>query len=336
MDELQQANLIAGIDLGGTNIKAAIADSSGKILVSDSVPTRRDQSSEAVLKRCSDLIRDLKKRLDSPASDSPIVCVGVGVPGLVDLETSEAKFLPNFPGHWSGVPIGSALQENLNCKVRIMNDARTATLGELRFGHGRGQAAPSFALFTIGTGIGGGVVLDGKLRLGPIGSAGELGHQTVVPDGPLCGCGNRGCVEAIASGSALIRSAVAIAEKGDAPHLQRRRASQTDEITVGQIVEAIEAGDQPLQEMLDGALDAFGIAVANVVTILHCQLVVLGGGVAELGERILQPVRESVKRRVRMFPTDDIRIEKSLLGSSAGVRGAVALAMDEVTERATE
>jgi glucokinase len=210
----------------------------------------------------------------------------------------------------------------------LLNDVRAATLGELVFGHGRdlGERG-TLAFFSLGTGVGGGVAIDGKLRLGPLGAAGELGHQTILPDGPLCGCGNHGCLEALASGPALVGEGVRLMKIGLAPKLFERVAGHVERITPKEMAAAAEAGDAAIGDAIRRAAGYLGIGVANVVTTLHPDLVVLGGGVAEMGAILLDRVREVMLSRVRMFPADGVRIERSRLGSRAGVVGAATLAI---------
>ena len=183
------------------------------------------------------------------------------------------------------------------------------------------------AFFALGTGIGGGVVIDGRLRLGPLGAAGELGHQTIVPDGPPCGCGNRGCLETLASGPAITAQGVWLLASGRAPKLHELVAGDPGAVTPREMALAAAAGDDAVREALIRAAEYIGIGVANVVTALHPDLVVFGGGVAEIGPLLFDTVRETVRRRVGMFPTDDLRIEKSLLGDKAGALGGIALAV---------
>jgi glucokinase len=196
----------------------------------------------------------------------------------------------------------------------------------LRFGHGQSQAQLTMAFFSIGTGVGGGVALRGEVWLGPLGSAGELGHQTILPDGPRCGCGNRGCLEAIASGTAIAAAGVRLMRSGLAPALHSRVDGSCDRVTPREMA-AVAEQDPLIREVLVDAGRAIGIAAANVVTILHPDLIVLGGGVAEIGPLLTDTVRQVVRERVGMFPTDNVRVDLSLLGEQAGLRGAVALAM---------
>jgi glucokinase len=179
------------------------------------------------------------------------------------------------------------------------------------------------AFFSIGTGVGGGVVVDGRLRLGPLGAAGELGHQTILPDGPRCGCGNRGCLETLASGPAIAAEGIRLMKMGLAPGLFELVNGDPARVTPH---EMLVSGDASTREAIERAAQLLGIGVANVVTVLHPVLVVIGGGVGELGQILLEPIREVVRQRVGMFPTDQLKIEKSRLGDRAGILGAIALA----------
>jgi glucokinase len=315
--------LFAGIDLGGTTITAGLGTAEGQILARRSIPTRSVQGPEAVLERMAALVDDL-----AATTQAAVAAVGVGVPGLVDLATGTTRFLPNMPTQWRDVPVAGILGGRLGCPVRLLNDVRTATFGELKYGQGR--SARSLAFFSVGTGIGGGIVIDGRLCLGPLGAAGELGHQTILPDGPLCGCGNRGCLEALASGPAITAAGVRLLHSGLAPRLHELVDGDTNRVSPQTMASAAAAGDTRVGEALLQAARFLGIGVANVVTVLHPELVVLGGGVAELGERLLEPIRQVVGERVRMFPAETVRIAKSAVGEGAGLLGALALAVHDL------
>ena len=255
----------------------------------------------------------------------PVAAVGIGCPGLVDISHGIIRFLPNLTTHWRNVPAGEILSKRLKLPVSLLNDVRTATLGELVFGHGRN--ASSMVFIALGTGIGGGVVIDGKLRLGPLGAAGELGHLTIIPDGLLCGCGNRGCLETLASGPAIAAEGVRLMLAGQAPKLFDLVAGEHSHVTPRKIAEAAQQGDPGAQEVISRAAGYLGIGIGNVIVTLHPEMIVLGGGVAEMGDLLVDPVREALRQRVHMVPVDDIRIELSSLGVQAGALGAVALAV---------
>ncbi len=313
--------LFAGVDLGGTGIKAVIGTSTGQIVAEGHVPTMSHEGPAAVLQRIAKLVEQLAQQ----ANGRP-VAVGMGVPGLVDVAAGVTKFLPNMPTQWREVFAARTLSDLLGCPVRILNDARAATLGELKFGRGRDRPQLTFAFFGIGTGIGGGVVVEGRLRLGPLGAAGELGHQTVMPDGPLCGCGNHGCLEALASGPAIAFEGQRLMRIGLAPRLHALVNGHTEAVTTREMIAAAEAGDEAIRDAILRAATYLGIGIANVATVLHPELVVVGGGVAEMGSLLFDRVREVVRQRIRMFPADSVAIEPSLLGERAGELGALALA----------
>lgn len=312
--------IYAGVDLGGTMLKCALAGEDGEILAEESVPTEAHEGPDHVLQRIADLVQGL-----AASKDVKPAALGMGVPGLVDLKNGVTKFLPNLPTQWRDVAVRDILSPQVGCPVYLLNDVRTATLGELTFGHGR--TANTMVFFALGTGIGGGVAIDGKLRLGPLGAAGELGHHTILPDGPLCGCGNHGCVEALASGPAITAEGVRLLLIGQAPKLHEIVHGDLSLVSPKTMAEAAEAGETAIREAIVRAAQYLGIAVSNVVVTLHPDLIVLGGGVAGIGPLLFDTVRETMQSRVRMFPVDDIRIEPSMLGEKAGMLGGIALAM---------
>ena len=313
-------SLYASVDLGGTNIKAVVADETGTVLGSKSVPTLSYEGPEKVLDRVAALVSDLKQQVGrSPQA------VGMAVPGLVDMQQGVTKFLPNLPTQWRDVPVRQHLEPRVGCPVYLLNDVRTATLGEMTFGHGRGAATMVF--LALGTGIGGGVVVDGRLRLGALGAAGELGHQTILTDGPACGCGNRGCLETLASGPAITAEGVRLLLSGLAPKLYELTEGQPSRVTTREMAAAAAAGDENIRQAIVRAASFLAIGVANLVVALHPDVVVLGGGVAGIGDLLFDAVRQGVRQRVRVFPVDDVVIRPSLLGDSAGALGGIALAM---------
>jgi glucokinase len=313
-------SVYAGIDLGGTKTACALASADGEILVEREIPTLSNQGPEAVLGRIAALLR-----LEADESGATPVAAGLGVPGLVDRDSGVTRFLPNLPTQWRGVAAARILCESLGYPVYLLNDARIATLGEMTFGMGRKGGTMLF--LTLGTGIGGGVVIDGKLRLGPLGAAGELGHQTILPDGPLCGCGNHGCLETLASGPAIGAEGVRLLRSGLAPKLHELVGGNADDVTPRQMALAAEAGDAAVREVIMRAAVYLGIGIANMVSAIHPDLVVLGGGVASIGPLLLDTVRATVRCRVRMFPADGVCIERSVLGAKAGLYGGIALAV---------
>jgi glucokinase len=312
--------LYAGIDLGGTNISAALADAQGTIIASSKTPTVSHEGPTAVIERIATLVNALAAKVGAkPAA------LGIGAPGLVDVKEGVTKFFPNMPTQWRDIPVRATLSPKIGCPVHLLNDARAATLGELVFGHGK--SVQTMIFFGLGTGVGGGIVVDGRLRLGPLGAAGELGHQTVLPDGPLCGCGNRGCLETLASGPAITSEGVRLFLAGNAPRLYEICAGDVSRVSPATMAKAAVAGERPVLDAIERAAGWLGIGAANLITALHPELIVIGGGVAEMGDLLLDPVRATIKRRVGMLPADSVRVEKSMLGDRAGMFGAIALAI---------
>lgn len=312
--ELFQNNAIyASVDLGGTNIAVAIGRADGEILAEGQLPTQGHEGPERVIARIAWLLRDVSKL--------PLTAVGVGVPGLADRKAGRTLFLPNLPSQWRGVALAEQLGERLGCPAYLLNDARMAALGELDFGYGR--ELDDFVFLTLGTGIGGGVVIEGRLHAGPLGAAGELGHVTILPDGPLCGCGSRGCLETLASATALRAEAIRLMLMGQAPALYALAEGDLNRVSPTLLA---GCGDPAIEALIDRTAAYLGIGIANAVLLLHPQAVILGGGLSLMGERLLASVRAQLAGRARMFPLDDVRILSSRTGNRAGTLGGIALA----------
>lgn len=312
-------NVLASVDLGGTNIKAAVGYADGTILGTDSRPTLSYEGPQRVLDRMAGLVEDLCRR-----HNARLAAVGIAVPGLIDFKRGRTLFFPNFPGKWRDVPVRDTLAPRLECPVYMLNDVRTATLGELCFGHGK--TARTMTVFAVGTGIGGGVVIDGRLHLGPLGAAGELGHHIILPDGPRCGCGNRGCLETLASGPAIVGEGVRLLLTGMAPKLHELAGGDAGKVTTKTMAEAALAGEETVAEAIERAATYLGIAAVNLVVSLHPDTIVLAGGVAQMGELLRGPVERTIRQRVGMLPTENIAVKLSALGDQAGVLGGLALA----------
>ena len=296
-----------------------------KVIASETIATRSHLGPDAVVRNITEVVQQM-----SDHHSVKLQAVGIGVPGLVDIAAGVTKFLPNLPTQWRDIPLAEMVTSKIGCPTRILNDARTATLAELRLGHGRDFPGVTMAFFSLGTGVGGGISIDGKLQLGRFGSAGEIGHQTILAEGPRCGCGNRGCLETLASGPAIAAEGVRLMRMGLAPTLYQLTGGNADRVTAREMKLAADQ-DPRIHEALLRAATYIGIAAANVVAVIHPHLVVLGGGVSEIGELLNTTVLEVIRDRVRMYPVDDIRVERSLLGDQAGVMGAIALAVDAIS-----
>lgn len=305
--------------------ECAVATGAGQMLAERTIPTLSHEGPDAVLGRIAKTLGEM-----AAAAGQRLLALGVGVPGLADFHRGRTLFLPNLPGGWREIPVAEYLSARLACPVFLLNDARMAALGELWFGHGR--TAKTMVVFTVGTGIGGGVVIDRKLRLGPLGAAGEIGHQTILPDGPLCGCGNRGCLETLASGPALIGEGIRLMKSGHAPRLHEMVGGDAGRVTPQLMAQAAAGGDSSVRESLLRAARYLGIGAANVINVLHPELVVLGGEVISIGPLLIDGVRREVRERVRLLPAESVRIESSALKDRAGIWGGIALAIARVKQ----
>jgi len=311
-------SIYAACDLGGTNIKAGLVDiKKGKVLISDIIPANAHQGSDAVLKRMGEFTRELIEK--SGIAKKDIRGLGVSAPGMLDLEKGVSLFMTNLPGKWRKVPICEVLGGYLELPVSILNDVRAITLGEYTFGAGRG--VDSMACLAIGTGIGGGLVIDGKLVLGISGMAGEIGHQTIDIHGVRCGCGNYGCLETYASGPAIASMAERAVRQGMTTSIGKLVDYDLNKITPKIVAQAANEGDEIAKEIWERAGSALGTGIANVLTIVGPRRVVLCGGVANAGDLLLDPIRRTIDKRVFLMPKEEVEIVLGELGKEAGILG---------------
>ena len=295
-----------GLDLGGTNIKGAVIEASEPptVIATGSALTMADQGPAKVANRMVALGRDLA------AEAGPVGGVGVGVPGLFDFDTGIITFFTNLPGGWEGFPLRAIIASELGIAATLINDARAFTLAEATVGAGRGCA--TVACITLGTGVGGGLFINGELHFGAFGIAGELGHQTVDPDGPTCGCGNPGCMEALTRPPAV--------------------AAAAGRPTMEDVVAGAVDGDRGCLDALERAAMYFGIGLANIVTMIGPDRIVIGGGAATAGDALLGPIRQAVRERVTPVPPEQIEIVPAELGAGAGAIGAALAAVESPTK----
>ena len=308
-------SVIAG-DFGGTNLRAALVGETGDVLVRHEVSTPADTSPEAVLERIGDLLAEVRDR-----GEDPPVAASLAVAGLIDAERGIVMVSPNIPA-FRNLALTGPLSERLGIPVSIENDASAAALGEHRFGAGKGTRHLLHA--TLGTGIGGGLVIDGRLYRGAQGLAGEIGHIVLDPAGPPCGCGFRGCLEAIAGGVAFGRRAQRLVESGSAPILAEIAAGRP--ATAGHLAEAARRGEPPAIAEIRNGGHSIGIGLGSIVNILNPDVVTLSGGLLGMGDFLLDPLRAAMAS-LAYGPAANTPIRTSTLGEDAGLLGAAAVAL---------
>jgi len=317
-----------GCDLGGTNLRAGVVDTqTGSVSHLTSIPTLAREGHDAVMARMGQLFLDVIGASGLRRED--FGGIGIGVPGVVDLEKGEVVFLPNLPGTWPNVPLQERITALTGLPVRILNDVRSITFGEWRFGAGRG--ADTMACFAVGTGVGGGLVINRRLYLGMGGTAGELGHQTIDFNGPRCGCGNRGCLEAYASGPALAALGVRAVMQGLTTSIGELVDYDLNRITPEVVAQAARQGDEIACSIYDQVGTYLGVAVASVIVMLTPERVVIGGGVARAGDLLLAPLRRTAFDRAAMMrPQERVEIVPAELGNNAGVIGVALWAEENI------
>lgn len=312
---------VVGVDLGGTQIRAARLDPTHPTLQDRiGVLTLADEGPECVFERIVSAIEHAASEVGVRRLDA----IGIGVPGPCDPRAGMVYEMPNIPG-WNDVPLQLMLEERLHVPVRLGNDANLGALGEHAFGGGQG--VDDLIYITVSTGIGGGVIAGGQLLLGHHGLAGEIGHVVVDPNGPVCNCGGVGHIEALASGTAIARTARARVAAEQPTLLRSLVNGQLDQITARHVNEAAQKGDPLSRAVLREAGHYLGLAFINFIHIFNPQLILMGGGVANCGEIIMEPIWETIREGV-MNPAylRHLRIERAALGGDVGLWGAVALA----------
>ncbi|MBW5445597.1 ROK family protein [Cohnella sp. CFH 77786] len=309
----------AGIDLGGTKMLAVIADAQGKVLASEEQPTLADEGAESVMSRMAGMVRRL-----IALGGRQVSGLGVATAGTLDPEDGTVRYAGNLG--WTQVPLGRTLERELGLKVTVENDANAAAYGEWKAGAGRGTRNCVFV--TVSTGIGGGIVEGGRLIRGWTASAGEIGHLTIDWNGPACGCGNVGCLELYASGTAIGKAgaAAAAADPAAGRAMLDLAGGDAARITSREVAAAAEGGNPLALKLLRNAGRALGAGLASVVHLANPELIVLGGGASKIGAPLLGPMEEEFRRRVIPSLGEKVRIVPPELGVPAGAIGAALMA----------
>jgi glucokinase len=316
-----------GIDLGGTNIKAGILDGNDQLVYRCSIATEAEQGFEHVFCRLVQLVENCICAADLTKAD--IAAIGYGTPGPMSHKEGIVYASPNLPG-WKNIPLRARFSEATGLPVALENDANVAAYGEFVAGAGRGTR--DMVMLTLGTGIGGGIVLDGQLQRGAYDNAAEIGHTIAVPNGRACPCGQRGCLERYSSANAVAERFVEALQSGEASPL-RARVEAGEVLTSVDIARAARAGDALAARIWDETCYYLALACVNIQHMLNPECVVMGGGLIGAGEQLLGPIREHFEREAWTVARDYPRIELATLGDDAGVIGAATLARIEQAGR---
>ena len=313
---------VVGVDVGGTKILAAVVDEAGSILGQAKMPTKAEKNEAIVIDRIADCIQ--KAIDDADVAVESIQAAGVGAPGTLDQDTGIVTLAPNLG--WKNVPLKAELEARVPMPIFVENDVNLGTLGEHKFG--AGQNVSNLVGIFIGTGIGGGIIMQGELFRGATKTAGEIGHIVVKVDGPKCGCGNRGCLEALASRTAMTKQIQkAILKKKKKSILMKLTGGDLALIRSGILAEAIRRKDKLTRRVLKKATKYIGAGIGTIVNFLNPEMIVLGGGVVEaLDDTFLDKIQKAAAKHTLPNTLDAVQIVQAKLGDDAGILGAAALA----------
>jgi len=306
--------LVIGVDLGGTETKIGLVDRHGEILNKTTIPTLVSQGRHDVVMRIADSINNL---LNTSTIKGKVLAIGIGSPGSIDRDNGTVLFSPNFPD-WRDFPLASLMKEHTGLETFVENDANAFVLGEWAFGKYKGSK--HMVGLTIGTGIGSGVISHGQLITGHNGFAAELGHIIVEPNGPLCGCGSHGCLEAVASATAIVRFA----------HEYRKRfpdsvVFSSEKIEAKTVIDAAKNGDKLGKIIFNRVIDALARGIGGFIHIFNPEVVIIGGGVSKAGTFLLENLQEQVNRYVMTSFKGTAKIDLSDLVENAGIKGAASI-----------
>lgn len=318
-------HLILGIDLGGTKILTAVVNPRGEVLSSDERMTPATKDRETIIRSIVDSAHCVLRQ--SNAGISGIAAIGIGAAGISNPEAGVLFSSPHLPT-LRNVLLRDILQERLGKRTFLTNDANAAALGEFYFGAARGVR--NFIYITISTGIGGGVVINGRIYTGAIGVAGEVGHMTVDDNGPVCSCGNRGCWEVLASGTALAREARKRIEKGARTSILEYAEGDVEKVTPQAIHSAAQQGDRLAKQLIAGTGYYLGVGLANLINIFNPELIVIGGGLSNIGDMLLKQAFKVAGERAFKEAYQSVRFASAELGRNSGVLGAAAFALQEM------
>jgi glucokinase len=306
-----------GVDLGGTFIKFGVVSQGGKILCKNFLETKAEKGPQSVIKQ---IVKGVKELISK--NDFKIQGIGIGAPGVVHTKKGTVENPPNFPG-WGRIHLGKLVNKQLGIDVFVENDANSAAIGEMIFGAGR--KIDSFIMITLGTGVGGGIILNKKLFRGESGGAGEIGHITIDYNGPKCNCGSFGCIEAYAGNNYLINHIKSQIKKHPESKINELINSKIELLTPKIISEAAKQGDEFAITIIHKLGKKIGYALGSVCNLLDVSKLVIGGGVSGFGSLLFESVENSIKERVLKSLQSRIKVLPAELKNDAGIKGASAL-----------
>ncbi len=320
--------LILAVDLGGTNVRLAAVNPQGRILHKISFPTEASQGREEVVENILSKAREFLGRF--PGEEFEVIGGGFGIPGAIVLGRGIVSQSPNLPG-WEGFDIRSRLSEGLRMPIFIENDANAFSLGEGWLGAARGVR--DFCCLTLGTGVGGGIVLNGDIWHGAEGKAGEIGHMVIDVNGPPCQCGRRGCLEVFASGSAVRRMAIEAIRRNEKTDLVERCGGEIEAITSRTVSESAMGGDSLSREIYGRMGMYLGVGLVNLVNLLNVKLMVIGGRVCEAWDLFIESARGEIEKRALGSMGKGVSVERAQCGDDAGILGAAYVVKRELERR---
>jgi glucokinase-like ROK family protein len=311
---------VVGLDMGATHLTIALADFSAQVIDEIEIPFDITQGPIPCLAQADALLTELLEKNDIRLER--IMAIGMGVPGPIASQDGVVVAPPIMPG-WDGYPIRKEMESKWRVPVSLNNDAELGMLGEWAYGAGRGE--DHLAYIKVGSGVGAGLLLNGQVYQGATGSAGEIGHLTIEENGPLCDCGSNGCLEALAGGKAIARQAREAATSGKATLLTSM--GPPEELTARDVVSAARRGDLPSQQIITRAGSYLGIAIAGVVNLFNPRVIIIGGGVSQIGDLFLQPIRDTVRRRSLAGAAQAVKINTAILHRRSSIMGAIVQAL---------
>jgi glucokinase-like ROK family protein len=323
-----ERGLVGAIDMGATHVSIAVADFASRIHQETEIPFDIKDGPEICLDKANSSLREMLESRGLSMQD--LSAIGMGVPGPVITEAGMVVAPPIMPG-WDRYPIRASMEKIWNLPVTLNNDAELGALGEWAYGAGRGER--NIAYIKVGSGVGAGLILNQQIYGGTMGAAGEIGHLTIDANGPLCNCGNHGCLEAFAGGHAIAKQGQQLARSGKRTLL----ADLPDEkITALEVAEAARRGDLPAQEILARAGTYIGIAIAGLINLFNPSVVIIGGGVSQVGDILTVPIRQAVRDRAMRASEQSVRITTGMLGRRSVLIGATVQAVNVAIHASAE